>query len=188
MPLQTASRPKSASAERSAPRRLRGIPGPAGTAQDVVLRREHDAEHARGRRELVPEPVPPSWPRPSTAATSPPRSGGSSGLGTAACARSSRPAVGGAVNGSSWSGTLDRYCIGGPPTVENISLRCRRHNVYESGLIFGPYGASIVREGREPYDSDRSRTGMIARPPERALALNLRPRPPSVGSPSPTGR
>src|SRR5688572_3776620 len=27
----------------------------------------------------------------------------------------------------------------GPPTVENISLRCRSHNVYEAELEFGRY-------------------------------------------------
>jgi hypothetical protein len=27
-----------------------------------------------------------------------------------------------------------------PATVENISLRCRRHNQYEAELVFGPAG------------------------------------------------
>jgi hypothetical protein len=35
----------------------------------------------------------------------------------------------------------------GPATVANISLRCWLHNQYEAELIFGPHGASIVREG-----------------------------------------
>jgi hypothetical protein len=39
------------------------------------------------------------------------------------------------------------YAKQGPATVANISLRCRRHNQFESELIFGPYGASMVREG-----------------------------------------
>jgi hypothetical protein len=30
------------------------------------------------------------------------------------------------------------YALGGPTSTENISLRCRRHNQYESELIFGP--------------------------------------------------
>jgi hypothetical protein len=30
------------------------------------------------------------------------------------------------------------YAHGGPATVENISLRCRRHNQYEAELVFGP--------------------------------------------------
>jgi hypothetical protein len=30
------------------------------------------------------------------------------------------------------------YAEGGPATVDNISLRCRRHNQYEAELIFGP--------------------------------------------------
>jgi len=39
----------------------------------------------------------------------------------------------------------------GPATVANISLRCWRHNQYEAELIFGPHGASIVRDGRASY-------------------------------------
>jgi len=38
------------------------------------------------------------------------------------------------------------YALGGQATIENISLRCRRHNQYEAELVFGPHGASIVRE------------------------------------------
>ncbi|PYQ42135.1 MAG: hypothetical protein DMF77_13925 [Acidobacteria bacterium] len=38
------------------------------------------------------------------------------------------------------------YAQGGLATVENISLRCRGHNQYESELVFGPRGASTVRE------------------------------------------
>jgi hypothetical protein len=33
---------------------------------------------------------------------------------------------------------LEAYANGGPPTVENIALRCRRHNQYEAELVFGP--------------------------------------------------
>lgn len=40
------------------------------------------------------------------------------------------------------------YALGGLATVENISLRCRRHNQYESELVFGPHGTSEVREAR----------------------------------------
>jgi hypothetical protein len=38
------------------------------------------------------------------------------------------------------------YALGGMATVENISLRCRRHNRYEAELVFGPRPASRVRE------------------------------------------
>ena len=31
------------------------------------------------------------------------------------------------------------YAMGGHATPENIALRCRRHNVYESDLVFGPH-------------------------------------------------
>jgi hypothetical protein len=41
---------------------------------------------------------------------------------------------------------VQAYAKRGPATVENISLRCRRHNQYEAELVFGPHGASIVRE------------------------------------------
>jgi hypothetical protein len=32
------------------------------------------------------------------------------------------------------------YALGGAATVENISLRCRRHNQYEAELVFGAHG------------------------------------------------
>jgi hypothetical protein len=38
------------------------------------------------------------------------------------------------------------YALGGLATVENISLRCRRHNQYEADLVFGRHGVSTVRE------------------------------------------
>jgi len=41
---------------------------------------------------------------------------------------------------------IDAYALGGEKTVEQLSVRCRRHNVYESELIFGPHDPSIVRE------------------------------------------
>jgi hypothetical protein len=37
------------------------------------------------------------------------------------------------------------YALGGLPTVDNISLRCRRHNQYEAELVFGPHGVSEER-------------------------------------------
>jgi len=50
----------------------------------------------------------------------------------------------------------------GPATVENISLRCRAHNVYESELVFGRFEPSVVRESPEsivfPGNSRRSGT------------------------------
>jgi hypothetical protein len=38
------------------------------------------------------------------------------------------------------------YALGGLATVENISLRCRRHNQYEAELVFGRRGSSEARE------------------------------------------
>ena len=43
----------------------------------------------------------------------------------------------------------------GPATVENISLRCRAHNVYESELVFGRFDPSVVREASETYAVSR---------------------------------
>jgi hypothetical protein len=33
---------------------------------------------------------------------------------------------------------IEAFALGGPPTPDNISLRCRRHNQYEAEQIFGP--------------------------------------------------
>src|SRR5688500_11580176 len=58
------------------------------------------------------------------------------------------------------------YAIRGPATVANITLRCRRHNQYEAGDIFGPYCASIVREGVAYRDSHQAgRTTRLASQP-----------------------
>jgi hypothetical protein len=43
----------------------------------------------------------------------------------------------------------------GPATVDNISLRCRAHNVYESELLFGRFDPSAVREPAEIYAVSR---------------------------------
>jgi hypothetical protein len=43
----------------------------------------------------------------------------------------------------------------GPATVENISLRCRAHNVYESELVFGRFEPSVARERTEDYAVSR---------------------------------
>jgi 5-methylcytosine-specific restriction endonuclease McrA len=45
------------------------------------------------------------------------------------------------------------YALDGPATVENISLRCRRHNQYEAELVFGPRDSPTVSETRESYSS-----------------------------------
>ena len=43
------------------------------------------------------------------------------------------------------------FRLEGPATVDNISLRCRAHNVYESELVFGHFNPPVVREAREIY-------------------------------------
>jgi hypothetical protein len=41
---------------------------------------------------------------------------------------------------------IQPYAKGGLATVENISLRCRRHNQYEAELVFGARSGSVARE------------------------------------------
>jgi len=48
------------------------------------------------------------------------------------------------------------YALGGLATVENISLRCRRHNQYEADLVFGPQGTAVVREADQFQETARS--------------------------------
>jgi hypothetical protein len=43
------------------------------------------------------------------------------------------------------------YSPDGEMSVENISLRCRAHNVYEAEGIFGRFDPSLVRETRAEY-------------------------------------
>ena len=38
------------------------------------------------------------------------------------------------------------HALGGPATVENIALRCRAHNAYESELLFGRFAPAADRE------------------------------------------
>jgi hypothetical protein len=40
------------------------------------------------------------------------------------------------------------YALGGLATIDNISLRCRRHNQYEAELVFGSRGASGCDPGQ----------------------------------------
>ena len=50
--------------------------------------------------------------------------------------------------------------------MENISLRCRAHNVYEAEAVFGRYDPSVVRETTEIY----AVSGEITPVPERERA------------------
>jgi hypothetical protein len=50
---------------------------------------------------------------------------------------------------------IQAFAHQGPATVDNISLRCRAHNEYESELLFGRFDPSIVREAAEIYAVSR---------------------------------
>jgi len=58
------------------------------------------------------------------------------------------------------------YGVGGEPTVDNISLRCRPHNVYEAELVFGSPGGHA--------DSPRGESGDYDAAPEACRAAALR--------------
>jgi HNH endonuclease len=47
------------------------------------------------------------------------------------------------------------YALGGKATIDNIELRCRRHNQYEGRLVFGTRrdGAGVVRETAVAYSA-----------------------------------
>jgi hypothetical protein len=44
---------------------------------------------------------------------------------------------------------IQPFAQNGPATVDNIALRCRRHNQYEADLVFGPRRSSGGREAGE---------------------------------------
>jgi hypothetical protein len=74
------------------------------------------------------------------------------------------------------------YARGGPATVENISLRCRRHNQYEAELIFGARtglrtGPSKDVEGGPT--ADRRPPGDAARAPAVPPGPGTAPAPPA---------
>lgn len=50
------------------------------------------------------------------------------------------------------------FGVGGEATVENISLRCREHNQYESELVFGPF-VPRARQAPRPHDAPVALTG-----------------------------
>jgi hypothetical protein len=51
------------------------------------------------------------------------------------------------------------YARGGRATLDNISLRCRRHNQYEAEIVFGPHGASRTRERSVSTPGPRNASG-----------------------------
>jgi hypothetical protein len=62
------------------------------------------------------------------------------------------------------------HALGGPATIGNISLRCRRHNQYEADLVFGPRerlvsGDSAARRGPAIHEATISRAGGAPRTP-----------------------
>jgi 5-methylcytosine-specific restriction endonuclease McrA len=76
---------------------------------------------------------------------------------------------------------VEPYAVGGPPSVENIQLRCRAHNLHEAEVYFGNRLPLLVREEAPAYEcsaSDRSARG-------RRASRSRCPRPAPASSASP---
>lgn len=48
---------------------------------------------------------------------------------------------------------LEPYSRGGEATADNISLRCREHNIHEAELVFGPWDRGSVHESPASYSA-----------------------------------
>jgi hypothetical protein len=60
------------------------------------------------------------------------------------------------------------YALGGRATIDNISLRCRRHNQYEAELVFGPRERAVSGDGaarRAPAMRETTATRAANAPP-----------------------
>jgi len=80
------------------------------------------------------------------------------------------------------------YAVGGEATVENVQLRCRRHNDYEARVYFGRVGRNgvgLVQEGAAPYGretdiysrptrSGTSRTSACEKHDRRGMGIGVR--------------
>lgn len=62
---------------------------------------------------------------------------------------------------------VEPFAYQGPPTVKNIAVRCRAHNVYESELVFGRFDPSATRRQRQ----NQAISGQNTPVPERVDAL-----------------
>jgi hypothetical protein len=46
------------------------------------------------------------------------------------------------------------WAVGGPPSVENIALRCSAHNAYEADVYFGPIRAAMAGRGEDSFRNE----------------------------------
>lgn len=78
---------------------------------------------------------------------------------------------------------LKPWAVGGPTTVGNVQLRCRRHNGYEARVFFGRDRALVPERVGAPGPVELARHGQIIRP-DRPGSYHDRARPPgSAGEP-----
>ena len=61
------------------------------------------------------------------------------------------------------------YAVGGEPTVDNIELRCRAHNVHEAEKYFGDRLPLLVREVGQCWTSDSRSSGAPSGDPRRPV-------------------
>jgi hypothetical protein len=76
------------------------------------------------------------------------------------------------------------HALGGPATLDNISLRCRRHNQYEAELVFGQHGVSKTGERSVPAAQARSKRSTSAEPVPASVTAST----PVTAAPSPSER
>jgi hypothetical protein len=60
---------------------------------------------------------------------------------------------------------VEAFGLGGPTTADNLSLRCREHNVYEAELLFGTYDRSTRQHPAWSGDSMERHNGMSSTRP-----------------------
>jgi hypothetical protein len=62
----------------------------------------------------------------------------------------------------------DPHAVGGEPTVEDLELRCRRHNGYEARVFFGPLRDYLATgSGSRPIEPERSTSQLVLERVER---------------------
>jgi hypothetical protein len=57
------------------------------------------------------------------------------------------------------------WVVGGPPTGENIALRCRAHNAYEADVYFGPIRAAMAGRHEDSFRNETRSSGQEATGP-----------------------
>ncbi len=77
--------------------------------------------------------------------------------------------------GSRWKLEADHVepaAVGGPPTVDNLRLRCRAHNLRHAECFFGTEQMAAYRSGGDERRAVERRTAPVLRDDASMAALN----------------